>query len=67
MEVVIMKFIKVPNTYCFSKYIREDGEYTVTTKTRNNKAAYVVTNRNGEEIAVFAKMKDAKAAYADKE
>lgn len=60
-----MKWYKVKNTYCFSKYIREDGKYTVTTKTRNNKAAYVVTNESGEEVAVFAKMKDAKQAFSE--
>lgn len=62
-----MKWIKEKNTYCFSKYVRDDGKYTVTTKTRNNKAAYVVTNATGEEVAVFARMKDAKEAFSDKE
>lgn len=68
MEGVLdMKFKKVANVFMFSKYVREDGEYTITSTDREVngkwKCVFVVTNKDGEEIEVFGKLKDAKEAY----
>lgn len=62
-----MKFKKVPNEYLFSKYTREDGKYTITSKDRKINGTYknvfVVTDSNGNEVAVFNRLKEAKAAF----
>ena len=60
-----MKFKKIPGIPYFSRYEREDGKYLIETQTRNGKAAYVVSDREGNEIEVFAKMKDAKEKYSN--
>jgi len=60
-----MTFKKVPYIPFYSRYVREDGKITITTATRNGKAAYVVTDENGNEIDCLPKMKDAKAKYAN--
>ena len=64
-----MKFKKVPNIAFFSKYVREDGEYTITSKDRKINGVYKnvfeVTDKAGNVIEVLARLKDAKAKYAD--
>ena len=65
-----MKFKKVPNIFMFSKYVREDGKYTITAEDRkNNRGTYisvfVVTDENGIEIDVLPRLKKAKEKYAD--
>lgn len=63
-----MKFKKVKNAYMFSKYVREDGKYTITAKDRRIngtlKSVFVVTDANGAEIDVMARLKDAKEKYS---
>lgn len=64
-----MKFKKVPNIAFFSKYVREDGEYTITSEDRKIngvwKNVFEVTDKRGNVIEVLARLKDAKAKYAD--
>lgn len=64
-----MKFKKVSNIAFFSKYVREDGEYTITSKDRliNGvwKNIFEVTDKTGNVVEVLARLKDAKAKYAD--
>ena len=66
-----MKFKKVPNDYLFSKYVREDGKYTIESEDRKIngtwKNVFVVTNENGEEIEICKRLKDAKEKYAVEE
>ena len=59
-----MKFKKVEYIPFYSRYVREDGKYTITTATINNKAAYIVTDENGNKIEIMQKMKDAKLKYS---
>lgn len=59
-----MKFKKVKYIPFYSRYVREDDKYTITTATINNKAAYIVTDENGNEIEIMQKMKDAKLKYS---
>lgn len=63
-----MKFNKVKNAYMFSKYVREDGKYTITSKDRRIngtlKSVFVVTDESGSEIDVLMKLKEAKEKYS---
>ena len=59
-----MKFKKVEYIPFYSRYVREDGKYTITTATINNKAAYIVTDENDNKIEIMQKMKDAKLKYS---
>ena len=59
-----MKFKKVEYIPFFSRYVREDGEITITTASERNKAVYIVTDRNGNEIDRLPKMKEAKEKYS---
>ncbi|MBQ1292586.1 MAG: hypothetical protein IIY21_00990 [Clostridiales bacterium] len=68
-EEVNMKFKKVSNVYLFSKYIREDGKYTIIATDRENnrgtlRTVFVVYDENGNEIDEVAKLKDAKEKYS---
>lgn len=64
-----MKFNKVQNSFMFSKFVREDGKYTITSEDRKIngkfKSVFVVTNADGDEIDVLPKLKEAKEKYAD--
>jgi len=65
-----MKFNKVKNSYMFSKFVREDGKFTITSTCRRNengtlKNVFVVTDENDNEIDVLTKLKDAKAKYSN--
>lgn len=64
-----MKFNKVKNVYMFSKYVREDGKYTIESVDRKIngtwKNVFVVTNENGEEIEILKRLKDAKEKYTN--
>jgi hypothetical protein len=64
-----MKFTKVKNAYMFSKYVREDGKYTITSTDRRIngtlKGVFVVTDENDTEVDVMMKLKDAKAKYSE--
>lgn len=64
-----MKFKKVKNVAFFSKYVREDGKYTITSVDRKINGTYKnvfeVTNELGEVIDTLPRLKDAKAKYAD--
>lgn len=58
-----MKFKKIPDVYLFPKYIREDGKYTIKSTCRQHKSVFVVTDCNGNEIATYTRLKEAKAAF----
>lgn len=64
-----MKFNKVKNVFMFSKYIREDGKYTITSMDRRIngalKSVFVVTDENNNEIEVLMKLKEAKEKYSN--
>lgn len=64
-----MKFNKVKNIAFFSKYVREDGKFTITSVDRNINGSYKnvfeVTDENGKLIDTLPRLKDAKALYAD--
>lgn len=64
-----MKFKKVKNIAFFSKYVREDGKFTITSVDRNINGSYKnvfeVTDENGKLIDTLLRLKDAKALYAD--
>ena len=65
-----MKFNKVKNYFMFGKYVREDGKITITSTCRRNsngtlKDVFVVTDENGAEIEVCAKLKEAKEKYSN--
>lgn len=64
-----MKFKKVKNIVFFSKYVREDGKFTITSVDRNINGSYKnvfeVTDENGKLIDTLLRLKDAKALYAD--
>lgn len=64
-----MKFNKVKNVFMFSKYVREDGKYTITSIDRRIngtlKSVFVVTDENNNEIEVMMKLKEAKEKYSN--
>lgn len=64
-----MKFKKVKNIAFFSKYVREDGKFTITSVDRNINGSYKnvfeVTDENGKLIDTLPRLTDAKALYAD--
>ena len=67
-----MKFKKVPNVFMFSKYVREDGKYTITAEDRKNKrgtyaTVFVVEDVSGNEIDILPRLKEAKEKYAGKQ
>lgn len=68
-ERKMMKFKKVPNVYLFSKYIREDGKYTIESvdvKINNSyKNVFIVTDENGNEVEIMKRLKDAKEKYGN--
>lgn len=68
-EHKMMKFKKVPNVYLFSKYIREDGKYTIESvdvKINNSyKNVFIVTDENGNEVEIMKRLKDAKEKYGN--
>lgn len=63
-----MKFKKQPNVPFFSKYMREDGKYTIeSTDIRVNgtlKGVFEVRDEEGNVIDVLPRLKDAKAKYS---
>lgn len=63
-----MIFKKVKNVFMFSKFVREDGKYTIESKDRKvngtYKPVFVVTDENGVEVDVMKRLKDAKEKYA---
>ena len=62
-----MKFKKVPNVYLFSKFVREDGEFTIESDTiyvnGKYKDCFTVTDREGNIVERMQRLKDAKAKY----
>lgn len=62
-----MKFKKVQNVAFFSKYVREDGKYTIVSKDRKIngtfKCVFVVYDEHENEIDVLPRLKDAKEKY----
>ena len=64
-----MKFKKVPNSYLFSKYIREDGAYIIESEdikiNGHWKNVFTVKDRDGNLIDTLSRLKDAKAKYSD--
>ena len=64
-----MKFNKVKNAFMFSKYVREDGKYTITSMDRRIngtlKSVFIVTDENGSEVEVMMKLKEAKEKYGN--
>lgn len=64
-----MKFKKVPNVYMFSKYVREDGKYTIESVDRRIngtwKNVFEVSDENGIVIDTLPRLKDAKTKYAE--
>ena len=63
-----MKFKKVQYIPFFSKYVREDGKYTIISKDRNIngslKSVFVVYDEQEKEIDALSKLKDAKEKYS---
>lgn len=63
-----MKFKKDKNVYMFSKYVREDGKYTITSTDRKIngtwKSVFVVSDEEEQEIDCLARLKDAKEKYS---
>ena len=64
-----MKFKKQTNVVFFSKYVREDGKYTVTSVDRcangRWKNVFEVTDETGAVIDTLPRLKDAKQKYAN--
>lgn len=64
-----MKFKKVPNVYMFSKYVREDGAYTIESEDMKInghwKNVFTVKDKYGNLIDILPRLKDAKAKYSD--
>ena len=64
-----MKFKKQATVAFFSKYVREDGKFTITRVVRrvigslNN--VFEVTDEAGSVIDTLPRLKDAKAKYAE--
>lgn len=64
-----MKWNKVKNNYMFSKYVREDGKFTIESTDRRNengtwKPVFLITDSAGKEIEVMKRLKDAKEKYS---
>ena len=61
-----MKFKKQANVAFFSKYVREDGKFTITSVDRRVNGAlknvFEVTDETGNTLP---RLKDAKAKYAE--
>ena len=64
-----MNFNKVKNVYMFSKYVREDGKYTITSEDRRingtYKSVFVVRDESGNEIDILKRLKEAKEKYSN--
>lgn len=64
-----MKFKKQANVAFFSKYVREDGKFTITSVDhRVNgtlKNAFKVTDEAGTVVDTLPRLKDAKAKYTE--
>ena len=64
-----MNFKKQANVAFFSKYVREDGKYTIESVDRRIngtlKNVFEVTDEAGNVIDTLPRLKDAKAKYAD--
>ena len=64
-----MKFKKQKNVAFFSKYVREDGKFTITSVDRRIsgtwKNVFEVTDEAGTVIETLPRLKDAKAKYAE--
>nr|DAF35924.1 MAG TPA: hypothetical protein [Caudoviricetes sp.] len=64
-----MKFKKQANVAFFSKYVREDGKFTITSVDRRIngtwKNVFTVTDEAGSVIDTLPRLKDAKAKYAE--
>lgn len=62
-----MKFKKVPHAFMFSKYVREDGKYTITSVDREInghwKNVFEVTDETGAVIDTLPRLKIAKEKY----
>ena len=62
-----MKFKKQSNVAFFSKYIREDGKFTIESVDRRIngtfKNVFEVTDETGKVIDTLPRLKDAKAKY----
>ena len=64
-----MKFKKQKNVAFFSKYVREDGKFTITSVDRRINGAwknlFEGTDEAGTVIETLPRLKDAKAKYAE--
>lgn len=64
-----MKFKKQENVAFFSKYVREDGKFMITSVDRRVngtwKNVFEVTDEAGSVIDTLLRLKDAKAKYAE--
>lgn len=63
-----MKFKKQANVAFFSKYVREDGKFTITSVDRRGrtlKNVFEVTDEAGTVIDTLPRLKDAKEKYAE--
>ena len=64
-----MKCKKVAHVFLFSKYVREDGKYTIESVDRRIngtlKNLFEVTDDCGNVIDTLQRLKDAKAKYAE--
>lgn len=64
-----MKFKKQTNVMFFSKYVREDGKFTITSVDRfvngRLKNVFEVTDEAGNLIDTLPRLKDAKQKYAN--
>lgn len=62
-----MKWKKVANDFMFSKFVREDGEFTIESVdvmvNERLKNVFEVTDRNGNIIDRLPRLKDAKEKY----
>ena len=64
------KFKKVPNNYLFSKFVREDGKYTIEsedikTSRGGYKNVFIVYDSDGNKVEIFKRLKDAKEKYSN--
>ena len=64
-----MKFKKVANIAFFSRYVREDGKYIITSVDRKINGCYrnvfEVVDEFGNVIDTLPRLRDAKAKYAE--
>ena len=64
-----MKFKKQANVAFFSKYVREDGKFTITSVDRRVngtlKIVFEVTDETGHVSDTLPRLTDAKAKYAE--